>query len=99
MIGKFPRWGLYKAKANNLWMTYMSSASTHNAAMYGRLMAYLKFLSPSDDARCSSNASDQHLGYWYVIVEISERVDGLPEVLDHDDDGHSSCVLILRRRR
>jgi hypothetical protein len=61
MMGKFPRWGMQEVKANNPWMTYMSPASTHNAAMYGWLMAYLKFLSPSDDARCSRSASDQRL--------------------------------------
>jgi hypothetical protein len=29
-------------------------------------------------------------GYWSAVVDISERMEGLPEALDDDDDGHSS---------
>jgi hypothetical protein len=29
-------------------------------------------------------------GYWPAVVDISERMEGLLEVLDDDDDGHSS---------
>jgi hypothetical protein len=28
--------------------------------------------------------------YWSAVVDISERMDGLPEALDDEDDGHSS---------
>jgi hypothetical protein len=29
-------------------------------------------------------------GYWCAVVDISERLEGLPEALDDDNDGHSS---------
>jgi hypothetical protein len=29
-------------------------------------------------------------GYWSAVVDISERLEGLLEALDDDDDGHSS---------
>ena len=29
-------------------------------------------------------------GYWSAVVDISERMEGLPEALDDDDDDHSS---------
>jgi hypothetical protein len=29
-------------------------------------------------------------GYWFAVVDISERMEGLPEALDDDDDDHSS---------
>jgi hypothetical protein len=29
-------------------------------------------------------------GYWSAVVDITERMEGLPEALDDDDDGHSS---------
>jgi hypothetical protein len=29
-------------------------------------------------------------GYWSAVIDISEHVEGLPEALDHDDNGHSS---------
>jgi hypothetical protein len=30
------------------------------------------------------------LGYWSAVIDITKRMEGLPEALDDDDDGHSS---------
>jgi hypothetical protein len=32
-------------------------------------------------------------GYWSAVIDISEHMEGLPEALDDDDDGHSSGSL------
>ena len=101
------RWGL-EIKAEKHWKMYMGFACTPGAAMYGKLMVYVQFISATDDGGCSSSAVDVNLtitaapstgpsqpmdvqpGYWFTVVDLSEHVKGLTEVLDSEDDGHSS---------
>ena len=39
----------------------MRFASTPGAAMYGKPMVYVQFISPSDDAGCSSGAPEEQM--------------------------------------
>ena len=56
-----PRWGLREVKTDKNWGTYMRFASTPGAAMYGKPMVYVKFISPNDEAGCSSGAAEEQM--------------------------------------
>ena len=53
------RWGLREVKSDRNWGTYMRFASTPGAAMYGRPMVYVKFISASDDVGSSRSAAKE----------------------------------------
>jgi len=55
------RWGLREVKAEKHWKKYMEFACTPGAAMYGKPMVYVQFISATDDAGCSTGAGDVNL--------------------------------------
>jgi len=90
--GTVARWGLREIKGDTSWNSYMRFASTPGAAMYGNPMVYVQFISPSDEAGCSSRGdavelaittaprtgSSEPMGNRHVSAEVEQAITAPP---------------------
>ena len=59
--GEVARWGLREVKNETHWQKYMTFARTPNSTMFGEPMVYVQFISPTDEAGCSTSAAEVEL--------------------------------------
>jgi hypothetical protein len=99
-----PRWGLREVKNDTNWRTYMRFASTPGAAMYGRPMVYVKFISATDDAGSSRSAAEEQLSITagpstglsdQLAITAARSIDPSEQMPSHHnvDPGYWSAVV------